>query len=145
MNRILEIQKRSNDYMANFTANVVRIVESNEQKIVDFNRSQMLASKDADSKPLTHVKTGSPNLSKQYAKRTGKKKPDLWLSGDFQEGMFLTMPDEKEYFISSKDFKSGFLSKNYGKIFGVAPENQPKAQAINDKAIVEDYMKSVFQ
>jgi hypothetical protein len=144
MNRILEIQRRSNDWLANFGVNVVRIIESNAEKVIDFNRDQMLDSKDADNKPLIHVKTGSELLSKPYAKRTGKAKPNLWLNGDFQSAMFMTMPDEKEYFISSKDFKSGYLSKNYGKIFGVAPENQPKAQAINDKAIIDDYMKSVF-
>lgn len=145
MSQILEIQKRSNEWLANFTANVVRVIESNSEKTIDFNRMQMLRSKDADDKPLTHESTGSQKLSKAYAKRTGKSKPDLWLKGDFQEAMFLIMPNEKEYFISSKDYKSGFLSKNYGKIFGVSPDNQSKAQSINDKAIIEDYMKAVFQ
>lgn len=145
MARILEIQQKSNQWLANFTANVVRIIEVNSEKTVDFNRSQMLSSKDADDKPLTHESTGSEKLTKAYAKRTGKSKPNLWLKGEFQEEMFLFMPNEKEYFISSKDYKAGFLSKNYGKIFGVSPKNQQKAQAINDAAIINDYLKAVFQ
>jgi hypothetical protein len=145
MNRILDIQKKSNQYLANFTANVVRVIEMNAEKTVDFNRLQMLKNKDADNKPLIHKSTGSDKLSKAYAKRTGKTKPDLFVRGDFQEAMFLFMPDEKEYFISSKDYKTGWLAKNYGNIFGVAPENQPKAQKINDAAIVNDYLNSVFQ
>jgi hypothetical protein len=145
MSRILEIQKRSNQYLASFEANVVRIIESDQEKTVDFNRMQMLKSKDVDNNPLIHASTGSELLSKAYAKRTGKKKPNLWLRGDFQEGMFLFMPSVKEYFITSKNYLTQWLSKNYGKIFGVSPENQPKAQAINDKAIIEDYFKNVFQ
>lgn len=141
MNRIIDIQKKSNEWLANFTANVVRVIETDQQKTVDFNRLQMLKSKDADNKPLIHRSTGSEKLTKAYAKRTGKTKPDLFVRGDFQEAMFLFMPSEKEYFISSKDYKSGFLSKNYGKIFGIAPENQNKVQAVNDAAIINDYLK----
>ena len=150
MSRILEIQKKSNQYLANFTANVVRVIEGNAEKTVDFNRMQFLQSKDANGKPLIHNSTGKQTLTKAYAKKTGKTKPNFWLKGDFQEAMFLTMPDEKEYFIASKDFKSGYLSKNYSSgdkdsIFGVAPDNQPKAQKINDAALVNDYLNSVFQ
>jgi len=145
MARILDIQKRSNSYIANLEANVTRIIESNQRDTVDLNRLQMLSNKDADNKPLIHKSTKSEYLTKAYAKKTGKSKPDLWLRGDFQEAMFLFMPSMKEYFISSKNYLTQWLAINYGKIFGVAPENQPKAQKINDKAVVDDYMKSVFQ
>jgi hypothetical protein len=146
MSRILEIQKRSNQYLADFEANVIRVIESGQEKTVTLNKKQMLGHKDAEGKPLIHKNTGKETLSKQYARKTGKKKPDLFVTGEFQEGMFLFMPDEKQYFIGSKDHKVKWLAKNYGqKIFGVAPDNHPKAQAINDKAIIEDYLKNVFQ
>jgi len=144
LSRIVEIAKRSNQYVANLTANIVKVIEGNPKNI-DLNRSQMISSKDADGKALVHKSTGSSKLSKAYAKRTGKTKPDFLLSGSFQDAMFLTMPNEKEYFISSKDYKSGFLSENYGKIFGISPTNQPRAQKMNDKLIIEDYKKSVFK
>src|ERR1035437_1521536 len=107
MSRILDIQKKSNDYLANFTANVVRVIELNAEETIDLNRMQMLKHKDAEGLPFVNTWTRSDKLSKAYAKKTGKSKPDLWVSGDFQEGMFLTMPSEKEYFIASKDYKSG--------------------------------------
>jgi hypothetical protein len=146
MSRILEIQKKSNDWLSNFEANVIRIIESGQEKTIDLNKKQMLGHKDADGKPLIHKSTGKETLSKQYARKTGKKKPNFFVTGEFQNAMFLFMPDEKQYFIGSKDRKVEWLSENYGqKIFGVAPDNHPKAQAINDKAIIEDYLKLVFQ
>lgn len=145
ISRIVDIAKRSNQYVGSLSANIVRVIESNSAKALDFNRSQMIGSKDADNKPLIHKKTGSASLSKQYARRTGKTKPDLLVTGKFQDEMFLTMPSEKEYFISSKDYKTGFLANNYGKIFGIAPDNQTKAQKINDKLIIDDYKNSVFK
>jgi len=42
MARIIDIQKRSNQYLAAFTANVVRVIESDPQKTVDLNRLQIL-------------------------------------------------------------------------------------------------------
>jgi len=61
LSRIVEIAKRSDQYMKNFSANVVKVIESNADMILDFNRSQMLSSKDAQDKPLIHAKTKSAN------------------------------------------------------------------------------------
>ncbi|HAT75503.1 MAG TPA: hypothetical protein DCS19_01335 [Flavobacterium sp.] len=141
MARILDIQKKSNQYLSNFTANVVRVIEGNKDEILDVNRSQMLNSKDADDKQLIHSRTGRSTLSKQYARRMGKTYPNLFVSGAFQGKMIFTMPSEKEYFISSKDYKTKWLAGAYGKIFGVAPNNQPKTQKINDSAIINDYLQ----
>lgn len=139
MNRIIGIQKRSSQYVKKLADNVIKVVESNSETMIDMNRSNMLSSLTANDTPLMP----SP-LSKQYAKRTGKTRPNLFLTGDFQEGMFLTMPTEKEYIITSDDPKVNFLTERYGKIFGVSPKNQPKAQSINTAAIINDYLKIVF-
>jgi len=142
---ILEMQKKSAQWVANLPANIVRVIETNQGKTIDFNRMQMISNKDANGKPLIHSRTGSPYLSKAYARRMHKSKPDLFVNGQFQDAMFLTMPSEKEYFISSKDYKTQFLAKNYGNIFGVAPTNQPKAQSINNKLILDDFKTAVFK
>ena len=124
-------------------------MQSNEKEMVNMNRVQMFNSTAADDRPLVHISTGSAKLTKAYAKKTGKTKPNLFASGDFQNKMFMFMPNEKEYFIASKDYKSGYLEKAYSwgqeTIFGVSPKNQPKAKEINDKAILDDYKKAVFQ
>jgi hypothetical protein len=145
MSRILEIQKRSNQWLKDFELNVIRVVEP-EKLNVDLNRKQMLSHQDSGGNPLIHKSTGSEYLSKQYARRTGKKKPDFFVTGDFQREMFLFMPDEKSYFIGSKDYKTKYLAGNYGqKIFGISPDNQPKARAVNNSAIIKDYLKNIFK
>lgn len=145
MSRIQEIAKRSNQWMSQFNDNVIRIIESNEGLMLNLNKSQMLNSLTAKDSPLIHARTGSAKLSKAYAKRTGKSKPNLFNTGEFQDSMFMTLPTEKEYIISSDDTKVNFLQGNYGKIFGVAPSNQDKAKAVNDSAIINNYLKTVFQ
>jgi len=142
---IIEMAKKSAQYVANLNEHIVKVIEDNQGKTVDFNRMQMISNKDADGKPLIHSRTGSPYLSKAYARRMHKSKPDLFVNGQFQDGMFLTMPSEKEYFISSKDYKTQFLAKNYGNIFGIAPNNQPKIKPINTKLVIDDYKTAVFK
>lgn len=144
MARIIDIQKKSAQWMANFDANVVKIIESNP-KNVEMNRVQMFNSTDADDKSLIHASTGSANLTKAYAKRSHKTKPNLFLDGSFQKEMFVFMPNAKEYFMSSKHWLSGYLSKNYGKIFGISPTNQPKVQQSNNSLIINDYLKNVLR
>lgn len=144
MARILEIRKRSNEYIASLDDNVTRVIEGQGQLTVNINRSQMIANKDANGRPLIHKRTGSDRLSAPYARRTGKSRPDLFVRGDFQFAMFLVMPTAKEYIISSDNELVKYLPVNYGKIFGISPENQPKAQKINDTLIISDYMKTVF-
>lgn len=147
MNRIFDIKAKSNQYISNFDGNVVKIIESKEisDQLLDFNREQFIENKDADFMPLIHKSTGSQNLTKAYAKKTGKTKPNFFVSGAHFDKMILAMPNIKEYFITSKSYVARWLTLHYGKIYGVAPKNQPKAQAITDKAIYEDYMQKVFR
>lgn len=144
MARILEIQRKSNAWVDNLETNVINIIESNEQKTTEFNRDQMMKSKNADGTSLVNNRTGSDKLSKAYARRTGKSKPNIFVTGDYQAAMFTTMPDAKNYFITSDDEKVKYLPGNYDKLHGIAPENQPKVQAINTALVINDYMK-VFQ
>ena len=131
--------------MEQFTDNVIRVIESNEPVMLKMNRSQLLGSRDANDRPLIHSRTGSARLSAAYAKKTGKRTPNLFVNGAFQGSMFLTMPTEKEYIISSDHELVKYLPANYGKIFGISPANQPNAKAVNNRAIVNDFLKSVFR
>ena len=131
--------------MADFKDNAIKVLESNSDLMVNMNRTQMLASLDANDQPLVNAKTGSAHLSASYAKRTGKTTPNLFLRGDFQFAMFFTMPTEKEYIISSDNELVKYLPVQYGKIFGVSPQHQSQAQAVNGAAIVNDFLKTVFQ
>ena len=145
MARILDIQRKSNQYLNSFNERAINAIESNGDLMVNMNRRQMLSSLDANDQPLVNAKTGSARLSASYAKRTGKTTPNLFLRGDFQFAMFFTMPTIKDYIITSDNDLVKYLPVNYGKIFGVSPTNQPKAQAVNGAAIVNDFLKTVFQ
>lgn len=133
--------------MSNYDANIVQVIERENVggKLIDINRDQFLKNKDADFNPLIHKSTGSPNLSNPYAKKTGKTKPNLFLTGDFWDKMILTMPNAGEYFITSKSNLTQWLSINYGKIFGIAPANRDKAIKITNKAIFEDFRQKIFR
>lgn len=131
--------------MNSFNERAINAIESNGDLMVNMNRRQMLSSLDADERPLINKRTGSARLSAAYAKRTGKSTPNLFLRGDFQFAMFFTMPTIKDYIITSDNDLVKYLPVNYGKIFGVSPTNQPKVQEINNKAIIDDYLNSVFR
>jgi hypothetical protein len=142
--RILDIQIKSNQYIANIDANVVRVVESNSKLMIETNQKQFLQHTDADDSPLIHKNTGVPTLSPAYAKRTGKIRPDFFESGNFFDNMLFIMPNAKEYFVASKSNTGRFLTINYGDIYGISPKNQPAVQRKNDKDIVDDYFKSIL-
>ena len=74
----------------------------------------------------------------------GKTKPNIFVTGAYQGAMFMIMPDEKQYFITSDDEKVKYLPKMYDKLHGIAPENQPKVQEINNGLVINDYLKAVF-
>jgi hypothetical protein len=147
MARILEIQRKSNQYVANLNANIVKVIESksNSEFMIQTNQKQFLQHKDSNDSPLIHKKTGSTNLSTAYAKKTGKSKPNFFESGDFFDQMLFTMPNMNEYFITSKSSTGKFLSSNYGDIYGISPKNQPLVQQKNSKAIIDDYFKSIME
>lgn len=146
MSRIVRIAQQSRDYISRIDANVSRVIESKEVSkfILDLNKDQFAKHQDANGKPLTHKSTGKTSLSKAYAKRTGKKKPDFLLSGAFQNEMFLTVPTLEEYFITSDNEVSPFLQENYGKIFGVSKGNQSKSQKKVNAALKNDYFNKVL-
>jgi hypothetical protein len=144
MPRLLDIQRRSNKYIANIDANVIRVVESNSKLMIETNQKQFLQHSDAMDSPLIHKDTGVPTLSPAYAKRTGKTRPDFFESGNFFDNMLFVMPNAKEYFLASKSNTSKFLATNYGDIYGISPKNQPDVQKKNDKDIVDDYFKSIL-
>ena len=142
MSRILEIKALSEKYIAELGDNIIRVVEAGNT--VNWNKTQMLSNTTADDRPLIHRMTGSEYLSPDYAKMTGKRKPNLKLTGDFQGAMFLKLPTEKEYIIGSTDRKSIKLMEDYGNIFGISPKNRPEVIAMNNNAVIEDYLKTVF-
>lgn len=147
MATLKEIAERSQRWVDNLADNVDRVLNSPEveDKITDLNRKQLLLSIGNDGAPLVNQQTGSPLLSKPYAKRTGKKYPNIKLTGAYQKEMFTSFDyAKKEYFQSSYDKKVKFLPDNYPNMHGINKINQPEAKEITGKAIINDYMKHTF-
>lgn len=128
MRQIHDINTRMQQFISMIDLHIADSIMSKDQEITDMNRGQMLLSVDSENKPLIHTATGSALLSPDYAKRTHKSKPNLFLSWDFQRNMFLNVNEnDQAYFLTSDDEKAGFLRKNYGdKIFGIYDKDKAK-------------------
>jgi hypothetical protein len=136
MGQLHELRLRSNAFIANMDQHIEYSIADSADELIKLNRKQMMSSVNAEDKPLIHLKTGSPYLSKSYARKTGKTKPNLYNSGSFQKEMFLE-PRFPEYFIRSFDM--------YDNFFGVSPENQPEAKKITFANFYERYKKNVLR
>ena len=147
MASILEIAKKSQQYIDNLSDNIDRVINSPEieEQLTELNRKQLLMSVGNDGAPLIHQQTGSPRLSPAYAKRTGKQYPNIFLSGAYQKEMFTDSEyGKKIYRQSSFNHLVKYLPDNYPNMHGVNKMNQPIAQAITSKAIAEDYNNKVL-
>jgi len=134
-----ELARKSAEFVANINFHIAAAVNANADDMVKLNISQMLNSK------LSTGKVIMPKYSKAYAKRKGFKKPNLKVTGDFQDEMLFTASGQ-QYEIFSTDEKTGWLVDMYtDKIFGIAPDNQAKAQSMNDKTFIELYFKWLRQ
>lgn len=95
------------------------------ETIVALNSAQLLSGYDSDGKTL------EPEYrSKKYAeykKGIGAKPPkgipDLYLTGDFQNGMFAKLVESDTIVVDSTDYKASRLEKKYGAIFGLDDES----------------------
>lgn len=145
--KLHELRIKSDAFIANIQQNIVDSIQSVDNDLVELNRGQMMGNTDSDSKPLTHAKTGSQFLSKAYAKRHGKTRPDLWVIGTFQRNMFFEIDENKfTWFIDSFWEKTKFLVSNYGeKIFGISTNNQRTAKEITFKAFSKKYQSEVLK
>ena len=147
MGKLNDITKRHNKFIQNMNIHIAASIESEERLLVNMNKAQMLNSKDSKDKSLIHKSTGSDFLTTLYAIRTNKSKPNLFLSGSFQNLMFLQVNENNlTYFVDSLDFKSGILTENYGlDIFGIPRKRNADAKKLTGKAFATRYKRLVLQ
>ena len=128
--RIHAIRIDLDKFASEIDTNIILALEPVEDKITQLNSKQLLKSKGADDGDLINERTGSPYLSKAYAKRMKKSKPNIFVSGAFQKEMFLQMDNAKEYFISSYNRLVKYLPGQYLNMFGISKADQPIARQI---------------
>lgn len=143
------LKERSNAFVRDLNVWISIAVADNERLMVDLNREQMRNSRLSTGQPI------SPPYSDAYAKKKGKREPDLFGKGIFQKEMFAqTNENNGTYFFGSFDFKAGFLSSprtatnrsGYGKdIFGLMPSNKVKVVPKASKSLLILWQKNVLQ
>lgn len=146
MGKLNDLTIRHNKFVANMNVNIAVSIESVSNELINMNKAQMLSSKDSYENPLIHKDTGSEFLSLDYAKLTGKSKPDLSLTRNFQKKMFLQVNENNlTYFIDSFDWKNGILTENYGNnIFGIPQKRHSEARKLTGEAFKRKYKSKVL-
>ena len=138
---VSELKKRSNSFVANLDKHIGDIVEHNE-KLLQLNKAQLKASKDAKGGALVNNLTGSANLSPAYAKRKRKTKPDIFDTGATFREMDLIFNEPKEYLITSYTDYTKHLVTMYNNLFGIQDKN--KAKAITTPLLSQLYKRLVL-
>lgn len=123
------LRQRSNDFIANLNSHIGDVIEHND-KLINLNKAQLKAHKNAKDGSLVNLQTGSANLSPAYAKRKGKKKPDFFDTGDTFREMDLLFNEPKEWFITSYTDYTKHLVENYKDAFGISNKNKAKSITI---------------
>jgi hypothetical protein len=146
MATIHELATRMNAFVSNIDSNIEAAVMNVEDDVLTLNRKQMLSSFGNDDRPLIHSRTGKASLSQAYAKKTGKSKPNIFVNGNYQNGMFLDILDGLSgYYVASWHELNRYLPDNYKNLLGIAPSNKTKAYAITNKAIAAKLKSEVFK
>jgi hypothetical protein len=138
---ISAIRERSNQFVANLDKYIQEAIEEVSQELTQINRDQMLDSLQPSGKPIF------PFYSPSYAKKKGFPYPNLFVTGDFQNDMFMVVQD-KEFFLTSGDWKNPLLTEKYersgNKIFGIPKEKEKQAQEISLSSLSQIYNRFVL-
>lgn len=138
---IHQLRIRSNDFVNSIDQHIANVVDNN-QKLLQLNKGQMQASKNAKGGALLNNRTGSTTLSAGYAKRKGKKKPNIFDTGDTYRGLDIAFVSPNEYLIDSNTSYTKYLEEMYDNLFGVA--DRLKAYKITVPLLREEYIKTVL-
>ena len=139
---IHQLRKRSNAFIANLDRHIGDVIEHNE-KLLQLNKAQLKAHKNAKGGALINLKTGSANLSPAYAKRKRKSKPDWFDTGETFRQMDLLFNEPNEWFITSYTDYTKHLVENYADGFGI--HDKKKAQAIAVTELREKFNDEVLK
>lgn len=141
-----QITKNSNKFVANITATIENIVDNNP-KLEALNKKQLSEGKRADGSKI------EPQYSASYAAWKSKAAPsnfkvgvvNLLLSGFLYKNIEIRAKGLQYNIVSLVSYGAKLLTIYGLKIFGIAPENRPRAQSITTKELARRYKKEVLQ
>ena len=140
--QIHQLRLRSNEFVQNLDRHIGDVIEHNE-KLLQLNKAQLKASKNAKGGSLKNNFAGSTNLSTGYAKRKGKKTPDIYDTGATYKEMDLLFNEPSEWFITSYTPYTPHLTEMYDDLFGI--KDTKKAQSIAVPMLADKYYNLVLK
>jgi hypothetical protein len=117
---------------------ILSIIKGEEQSLLNLVRLQLFQGIDADGNQLM------PYQSEEYAKKKGRKIPDLYLTGSFHGRMFINTTKFPIIYWSS-DSKTLKLVDKYGNILNLTEENKEGAAEEILKEQISLYYAGLFQ
>jgi hypothetical protein len=121
---------------------ILKIIKTNEDELLDVNRSQLLEGIDADGKRLRRYR--NPKYAALKRTMNSKGVTDLRFTGRLYDAMFL---DASKFAViyDSKDSKAPMLKQKYGNIFGITKQNEEMVagEILGDQIII--YYAGLFQ
>lgn len=142
-----ELRLKSDAFIQSIDLKIVDSIQSVDRDLIEINKRNMLSSLNAKDESLIHVLTGVSTLSKPYAKRKNKTKPNLYDTGDFQKAMFFSIDENNmTWFIDSEDEKNGILTWAYtNDIFGIPESKTTHAKRLTFGAFFRKYQSEVLR
>lgn len=101
------------------------LIEQSGDEIIALNQRQLYNnSEDSEGVPLRfYANNGYAFYKERLNSNPGFGKPDLYLTGAFYRGFYLSVTNST-YSINSRDSKTGKLEAKYGKVFGLNSESK---------------------
>lgn len=109
------------------------VVEENKEYIADLNTSQLEKGKDSNDENISpdYLMPEYAKLKMSMGSQAPLGVPNLYLEGNFYEGFYSEPGKDGGIFISSKDSKTGKLTKKYGtNIFGLTDKSKADLKTV---------------
>lgn len=135
---LADLARKINDYVENYERNLVQVLATVDNQILDINRDQLKNDQiTALGKPVL------PEYSSKWKSIKGLTYPNLLDTGDFHN-KFVFNSDGKKAEIHSTDKKDQRLRRKYGdEIHGIAPKNRGRVYAVTSPAIAKDFKSKI--
>lgn len=151
MGKLHEFRIKHNNFVKGLDSTIEKIVNFNED-LEAINKEQLRSSKLANDRPIVNRFTNRPNYSPSYAfwKRKffsssfGDGKINLLLTGTLYDNLEIKVKGRKYQLLSLVSHAASLIRKYSNLIFGIAPSNRQKAQAITTKLLAKEYRRRVF-
>jgi hypothetical protein len=109
------------------------VIEENKEYIADLNTSQLEKGKDSNDENISpdYLYPEYAKLKMSMGSQAPLGVPNLKLTGEFHEGFFAEPGKDGGIFISSKDSKTGKLTKKYStNIFGLMDKSKADLKTV---------------